>query len=131
MSCLRGAQDDGTLVVQTRRAVLNTETVSAQWSVPVDASVATWTANVSVTCTDCADDSGVNALCKQYVWAPTDALRSSCGFSLSQTIGTVGGSMSVNSEDLFPGLGAFTMVSNPKPQTPNPKPFQATPHNKL
>ena len=105
--------------MQTRREVLNTETVSVQWSVPVDASVASWTPNVTVTCNNCADID-VNALCQQYVWASTDAIRSSyaCGgFSLSQTMGTAGGSISVNSEDLFPGLGAFTMVSNPKPQT--------------
>ena len=123
MSCLRGAQDDGTLVVQTRRAVLNTETVSAQWSVPVD-DASSWTPSVSVTCTDCADDSDVNARCQQYMWALTDSLRNSCGFSLSQTMGTAGGSMSVNSEDLFPGLGAFDMVSNPKLQTLSSNPTQ-------
>ena len=116
--------------MQTRRELLNTETVSAQWWVPVD-DASSWTPSVSVTCTDCADDSFVNARCQKYMWALTGSLQSSCGFSLSQTIGTAGGSMSVNSEDLFPGLGAFTMVSNPKPQTPNPKPFQATPHNEL
>ena len=107
--------------MQTRREVLNTETVSAQWSVPVD-DASSWTPSVSVTCTDCAE-SFSNDLCQQYAWAPTVDLESSYGYVWTQTIGAAGASMTFTT-NLFMGLGAFTWVSNPNPQTRPSNPTQ-------